>query len=56
VIATHSPLVLAYPDAQILQCGEGGVTPVAYEETESVSLTRAFLADPARFLHALLER
>jgi len=55
VIATHSPLVLAYPDAQILHCGEDGLTPVGYDETESVKLTRAFLGEPARFLHALLD-
>jgi len=53
VIATHSPIVLAYPDATIYECGPGGVEAVAYEQAEPVRLTRAFLADPGRFVEAL---
>jgi len=54
VIATHSPLVLAYPDAAILRCDEAGLEPVAYEDAEPVVLTRAFLGDRERFLDRLL--
>ena len=56
VIATHSPLLMAYPDACIFQCGADGVAPVAYEDTEHVRVTRDFLADPPRMLRGLLER
>lgn len=56
VIATHSPLLMAYPDACIYQCGADGVVPVAYEDTEHVRVTRDFLADPQRMLRGLLER
>ncbi len=56
VIATHSPLLMAYPDACIYQCGADGVAPVAYEDTEHVRVTRDFLADPQRMLRGLLER
>lgn len=56
VIATHSPLIMAYPDACIYQCGADGVVPVAYEDTEHVRVTRDFLADPPRMLRGLLER
>lgn len=56
VIATHSPLLMAYPDACIYQCGADGVAPVAYDDTEHVRVTRDFLADPKRMLRGLLER
>ncbi len=56
VIATHSPLLMAYPDACIYQCGADGVAPVTYGDTEHVRVTRDFLADPQRMLRGLLER
>ncbi|WP_382323229.1 AAA family ATPase [Hydrogenophaga sp. UC242_50] len=56
VIATHSPLLMAYPDACIYQCGADGMAPVAYDDTEHVRVTRDFLADPQRMLRGLLER
>ena len=55
VIATHSPIVLAYPDARIYECGEAGLTPVAYEDVDMVRLTERFLADRTRFLAQLLD-
>lgn len=54
LIATHSPLLMAYPDACIYQCGAEGVVPVAYDDTEHVRVTRDFLANPARMLQGLL--
>ncbi|WP_457417626.1 AAA family ATPase [Roseateles sp. P5_E7] len=54
VIATHSPLLMAYPDAWIYQCTADGVRRVAYEETEHFRVTREFMADPQRMLGALL--
>lgn len=56
VIATHSPLLMAYPDACIYQCGAEGVVPVAYEDTDHFRVTRDFLVNPARMLRGLLER
>jgi predicted ATPase len=56
VIATHSPILMAYPDAWIYQCGQDGVSRVAYEETEHFQVTRDFLANPERMLRVLLER
>ncbi len=55
VIATHSPMLMAYPDACILHCGEEGIRPVAYEDTEHFRVARAFLQDPGRMLRGLLE-
>lgn len=56
IIATHSPILMAYPDACIYQCSSEGVTQVAYEDTEHFQVTRDFLADPKRMLRILLER
>jgi predicted ATPase len=53
IIATHSPILLAYPGATILQFKDGEVSRADYEQLEHVSLTRAFLADPNQFLDRL---
>ncbi len=55
IIATHSPILMAYPDAEILWFDEAGVRPVAYKETEHYRITRDFLNDPERMLRYLLE-
>ncbi len=56
VIATHSPLLMAYPGAWIYQCGSAGVDRVAYDDTENVQVTRDFLRNPERMLNVLLDR
>ena len=56
IIATHSPILMAYPDACIYHCSKDGVLEVAYEETEHFQVTRDFLANPERMLRVLLER
>ncbi len=55
IIATHSPLLMAYPQAEILHFGPEGIRPQAYRETEHYQLTRRFLADPERMLRELLD-
>lgn len=55
VIATHSPLLLAYPHARIVQFDAAGVREVAYEDTEHFSVTRDFLNHHERRLRQLLE-
>jgi predicted ATPase len=42
VIAMHSPIILAYPDAKIFLLGDGGVTETTYEDLEHVQVTRNF--------------
>jgi predicted ATPase len=54
IIATHSPIILAYPDARIYHCGEHGLEPVEYEDAEPVRLTRSFLEARDRFVHELM--
>ncbi len=53
VISTHSPLLLAYPDARIYHLSEEGMAEVRYEETEHYALTRDFLLDRERYFRAM---
>ena len=53
IIATHSPLLLAFPGAAIWSFDHEPVRRVAYEDLEHVRLTRDFLADPEAFLRHL---
>ena len=53
-IATHSPIVLAYPQATINACSDDGVAEIAYEDADPVTLTRSFLETRERFLGQLL--
>ena len=56
VIATHSPILLAVPDARILEIGDDGRwEAVDYDDAMPVQLTRAFLADPRRVLAGLVD-
>ena len=54
IIATHSPIILAYPEATIYHCSEHGLEAVGYEDAEPVRLTRSFLEARDRFLTELL--
>ena len=55
IIATHSPILLAYPGAKIIQCDETGVSEVKYEETKHYTITRDFLNHYPRRLEQILE-
>lgn len=55
VIATHSPILLALPGAQIVSFDQSPPEVVAYEELEHVTVTRDFLNNPARYLRHLVE-
>lgn len=55
IIATHSPILMAYPDAWIYQFTPGGVERVSYEDTEHYRVTRSFLSNPERTLKILFE-
>ncbi len=54
IIATHSPIILAYPGATIYACGSAGLERVSYEDAEPVRLTQSFLEARERFLAQLL--
>jgi len=53
IIATHSPILMAYPDATILSFDYTPIQPVIYEELEHVTVTRSFLNDPGAYLKYL---
>lgn len=53
IIATHSPIILAYPDSTIYSCSENGLEEIAYEAADPVRLTQSFLQARERFLHEL---
>ncbi|HEY4280504.1 MAG TPA: AAA family ATPase [Conexibacter sp.] len=55
VIATHSPVVLAYPDATIYCLSDDGIEAIPYDEAPPVRLMRAFLNEPGAFVRRLME-
>jgi predicted ATPase len=54
IIATHSAILMAYPESSIYQFSQDGIAPVAYEDTEHFQVSRDFLASPQRMLRQLL--
>jgi predicted ATPase len=54
IIATHSPIVMAYPDAFIYHLGESGICEVRYTETQHYAVTKEFLNKPESMLSELL--
>jgi predicted ATPase len=54
VIATHSPIIMAYPNARIYVLNTDGIREVAYTDTEHYQVTRGFLSNPRRSLDVLL--
>lgn len=53
IIATHSPILLGYPDAEIWRFDESGICTVDYEDTEHYQITRSFLENRKRMLDEL---
>ena len=55
IIATHSPILMAFPQARLYELSKEGVRAVEYRETEHYQLTKRFLDNPERMLRYLLE-
>ncbi len=55
IIATHSPILMAYPDAEVLELSTNGIASVDYRQTEHYQTTQAFFANPERMLKHLLK-
>jgi predicted ATPase len=53
IIATHSPILMAYPHALMYQLSEEGIKRIRYEDTEHYVVTRRFLEDPSSMLRDL---
>ncbi len=54
VIATHSPVLMAYPDAWVYRFDADGIHRVGYEDTAHFQVMRDFMADPQRRLRERL--
>ena len=55
IIATHSPILMAYPGALIYHFSESGIEPIEYKDTEHFTITREFLNRPEKMLQYLLD-
>jgi predicted ATPase len=55
IISTHSPVLLGYPDAQILSFDDGKIREISYEETAPMQIVRRFVNDRKNFLKELLD-
>jgi predicted ATPase len=55
IMATHSPILMAYPDARLLQLSKYGLDETTVERTEHYKLMRAFCDDPATFVETKME-
>jgi predicted ATPase len=54
VMATHSPILMAYPAARLLRLSKYGLEPIAVEQTDHFRLMREFCADPATFVQSAI--
>lgn len=54
IIATHSPILMAFPNADILEFSEKGIKKTKYKDTEHFKTTKTFLENPEKTLHYLL--
>lgn len=55
IIATHSPILLAFPNAVIYQTSDHGIERIQYEDCDHYLLTKQFLDNPQQFIKYLFE-
>lgn len=55
IIATHSPILMAYPDADIFVIDDNGIMKTTYKKTDNYMITRKFLENPEKMIHYLFE-
>jgi predicted ATPase len=55
IMATHSPMLMAYPGARLLRLSKYGLEPVTVEDTDHYRLMREFWVDPSAFVATMLE-
>jgi predicted ATPase len=54
IMATHAPLLMAYPNARLLRLGKYGLEPTTVEQTDHYRVMREFCDDPRGFVEATL--
>lgn len=55
IIATHSPMLICYPEATVYKFDESGINKIGYEEAEHFYITKSFLNDPSSYLRHLMD-
>ncbi|MBA2401762.1 MAG: AAA family ATPase [Bradyrhizobium sp.] len=55
IMATHSPMLMAYPGARLLRLSKYGLEPVSVEQTDHYKVMREFCNDPTGFVEAVVE-
>lgn len=53
IIATHSPILLGYPNAEIISFDQDRLQPIDYQDTDHYQITRRFLENPKKILDEL---
>jgi predicted ATPase len=54
IMATHSPMLMAYPDATLLRLSKYGLEPTTVEQTDHYKSLREFFEDPRGFVEAVI--
>ena len=55
IIATHSPILMAFPGAEVFELSEKGINSVPYQQTEHFRIAKHFLNAPEKMLEYLLK-
>ena len=55
IIATHSPILMAYPDADIFVIDDDEIVKTPYKKTDNYMITRKFLENPEKMMEYLFE-
>lgn len=55
IIATHSPILMSFPNADIFEFSKNGICKVDYQDTEHFKITKGFLDNPEKMFHFLFD-
>ena len=54
IISTHSPILMTFPDADVVEITEDGIRSVDYRDTEHYIVTKRFMDAPEKIVESLL--
>lgn len=54
IISTHSPILMTFPDSEVLEITENGINSVNYKDTEHYIVTKRFMDAPEKIIESLL--
>ena len=55
IISTHSPILMTFPDAEVLEITAAGIQPVHYKDTEHYIVTKRFMDAPEKMVESLFD-